>query len=88
MRAPQWWWGHRAYKPTQLYICGTHDVPPIPYRLRGGECVIRLDTRRADGTYVRRGDADYRPRLGDAGREATPKRFAEWLVALARNCKA
>jgi hypothetical protein len=83
----QYWWGHRAQKKTLLYIvgCEPSDVPAMPLRLGTSDCVIRLDTRRADGTYVRRGDPDYKPRLQEAEREGTPPEFAAWLVELARS---
>lgn len=84
----QWWWGHRAQKKTWLYIVGCEpaDVPTMPLRLGKSDCVIRLDTRRADGSYVRKGDPDYKPRLDDAEREHTPPAFAAWLVELASRC--
>jgi len=86
LAVPQWWWGHRAEKPTLLYIvgCEPRDVPEIPMRIGRSECVIRLDKRRPDGTHIRKGDTDYRPALGPEEREATPPAFARWLVALAR----
>lgn len=82
----QYWWGHRAEKRTWLYICGVEpsEIPQMPLRLGTSDCVIRLDTRRPDGSYVRKGDADYRPRLNEAEREHTPIEFAKWLVELAR----
>lgn len=82
----QWWWGHKAEKPTLLYIvgCDPRDIPPMPYKMGRSECVIRLDKRRADGTHIRKGDSDYRPALGPKEREATPPAFAAWLVELAR----
>ena len=88
LAAPQWWWGHRAQKPTLLYIVGVEprDVPDMPLRLGKSECVIRLDKRRPDGTHIRKGDADYRPALGPEEREATPLAFAKWLVELSIHC--
>lgn len=89
MQVPQWWWGHRADKPTRLYVCGCEPIqrPAIPFKLGESACVIRLDTRRADGTHVRKGDPDYKPRLGQKEREATPIDFAKWLIELATICK-
>lgn len=85
----QWWWGHKAEKPTLLYIvgCEPNELPEIPYRVGKSECVIRLDKRRADGTHIRKGDKDYRPALGPRDREATPVDFATWLVELAVRCR-
>ena len=82
----QWWWGHRAEKPTWLYICGVEprDVPAAPLVIGRSECVIRLDKRRADGTHIRKGDADWRQPLGPEEREATPPAFAAWLLDVAR----
>jgi hypothetical protein len=89
LQAPQWWWGHRADKPTRFYICGCdpRELPEIPFKLGVSDCVIRLDTRRPDGTYVRKGDPDYKPRLAKAEREATPPELAKWLVELASICR-
>lgn len=82
----QWWFGHKADKPTLLYIvgCAPENVPPIPFRLGRSECVIRLDKRRPDGSHIRKGDPDYRRPLGQAEREGTPLALAEWLVSVAR----
>jgi hypothetical protein len=85
----QWWWGHRAQKRTWLYIvgCDPHELPAIPMKLGRSDCRIRLDKRRADGTHIRKGDADYQPCLGPAEREHTPPEMATWLVELARQCR-
>ena len=82
----QWWFGHRAQKRTLLYIvgCGPNNAPRLPLRIGISDCRIRLDKRRPDGTHIRKGDADYRPILGNAEREHTPPLLAEWLVELAR----
>jgi len=84
----QWWWGHRAQKKTWLYIVGCQpaDIPPMPFKLGKSDCRIRLDKRRADGSHIRKGDADFQPLLGDAEREHTPAEFAVWLCELARIC--
>lgn len=84
----QYWWGHRAQKKTWLYIvgCAPRDIPDMPIKLGVADCRIRLDKRRADGTRIKKGDADYQPLLGDAEREHTPEAMARWLVELARRC--
>lgn len=84
----QYWWGHRAQKKTWLYIvgCSPRDIPDIPMVLGTASCRIRLDKRRADGSRIKKGDADYQPLLGDAEREHTPEALARWLVELARRC--
>ena len=85
----QYWWGHRAQKKTLLYVvgCDPADVPRMPLVLGVSDCVIRLDKRRADGTHIRKGDADWREPLGPAEREHTPPELARWLVELAGRCK-
>lgn len=85
----QHWWGHRAQKATLLYIVGCRpaDLPAMPMRIDEPTCVIRFDQRRPDGTHIRKGDADWRPRLGSAEREHTPPELAAWLVELARRSK-
>jgi len=84
----QYWWGHRAQKKTLLYIvgCDPKNIPLMPMVLGVSDCVIRLDTRRANGTHIRKGDADWKQRLGPAEREHTPPEMASWLVALALKC--
>jgi hypothetical protein len=84
----QYWFGHRAQKKTLLYIvgCEPHNLPDMPLRLGISDCVIRLDKRRADGTHIRKGDADWRQPLGQAEREHTPPELAEWLLEVARRC--
>jgi len=88
LEVEQFWWGHRAQKKTWLYIvgAGTAEIPAIPIRLGNPECVIRFDMRRSDGTRIRKGDSDYRSRLGPAEREHTPPAFAKWLLELAAVC--
>ena len=87
--APQKWWGHKAERATWFYVvgCGPRDVPDIPLKMGQAEGVIRLDQRRADGTHIRKGDADWRPRLNAEENEKTPPELASWLVALARSCQ-
>lgn len=76
----QYHWGHRAAKPTKLYIVGTDDVPKIPHK--DGEpkyCITQ-------GHGVRIGHPKFKSRLTDWERMATPKEFAFWLVELAQRC--
>ena len=74
----QHWWGHRAEKPTWLYIVGAgpRDLPTMPMVLGPSSHVIQ--TRRRD---------DHRPHVTKAEREHTPADLAEWLVQLARSCR-
>ena len=73
----QQWFGHRAEKPTLLYIvgCDPVDLPAIPFTLEYATHVIQ--SRKRNG---------YRPHVSKAEREHTPKLFAEWLVTVAIRC--
>mgnify|MGYP007032583599 CR=1 FL=1 len=73
----QFWWGHRAMKATWLYIrgCAPGDIPAYPLVL--GESPRVINTRK-------RGS---RPEVSKREREATPPKFAQWLVELARRCE-
>jgi len=75
MGVSQWWWGHRADKPTLLYVCGVEprDVPPSPFKI--GEASHVIQSRKRSG---------YRPHVSKPEREHTPVAFARWLVELAR----
>ena len=90
LAAPQKWWGHRAEKATWFYVVGCEPsaIPDVPLTLGKAGAVIRLDQRRPDGTHIRKGDADWVPRLNAAENEQTPPELARWLVELARRCKA
>ena len=89
LAAPQKWWGHRAEKATWFYVVGCEpgEIPALPLKLGQAEGVIRLDQRRPDGTHIRKGDADWVPRLSAAENEHTPPELARWLVELAARCK-
>lgn len=77
----QWHWGHRAKKPTKLYIVGAGEIPAQPRRDgQPTHCVTQ-------GHGVRVGDPAFLPRIPDWEREATPKDFARWLVEIAESCK-
>ena len=86
----QWWWGHRADKPTWLYIvgCQPSEIPDIPLRSGLAECVVVRPRRRKDGTRLRKGMAGWRPEITKAEREHTPPDLARWLVELASRCAA
>lgn len=75
LRVEQIWWGHRARKATWLYICGMarKDVPAMP---------LSFDLP----THSCSSGRDRRPQIRRRERSATPPRFAEWLVSLARLC--
>lgn len=73
----QWLWGHRAVKPTWLYIVGC-DVPPMP---------PTPDTPRppSGGRAATQRDRSTRSmleRLPRSQRPVTPPAFAEWLVQM------
>ncbi len=88
LQVNQHWWGHKAAKPTWLYICGLRTalpvlpLPPYPEVTH----VIQCASKRPDGTRVAKGDADWKPELPKRERELTPPLFAQWLVDLARLC--
>lgn len=79
LAAPQQWWGHKAEKATWFYCVGCEpgDMPPVPLVL--GEAAYVVQSRKR---------TDYRPHITKAEREHTPPELAEWLVELARRCKA
>lgn len=69
----QWWFGHKADKPTWLYMVGIEptDLPSIPYRI--GEPAFVVNTSKRVGAVRRR------PEISKAEREHTPLALAEWL---------
>lgn len=81
-------WGHRAEKPTFLYIvgCAPGEIPAMPIALGAASHVIGASGRRRDGGRLHKGDPGWRPECGKAEREHTPAALAHWLVALARRC--
>lgn len=85
----QWWFGHRAEKPTWLYVCGCDpfDVPPLPFVLGESTHVITQMRTLRDGTRLQKGMPGWRPEVTKHEREATPLKLAEWLIELARRCK-
>jgi hypothetical protein len=78
----QWRWGHRAIKPTWLYVVGAESIPPIPDapgpRPAGG------NMRSVGGDTSRRSMTE---RLPKTQRHLTPPAFAKWLVLLASSCR-
>jgi hypothetical protein len=79
----QWWWGHRAVKPTWFYVVGTRDLPPIP--TPSGE------RPPSGGKEARARDPKARSmleRLPKSQRHLTPDTLAAWLVEVASRCVA
>lgn len=74
----QFHFGHKAAKPTWLYIvgCEPNDLPPIPQRQGKASHVTRP---HANGTGARF--------LTKSEREHTPVELARWLVEVARRSK-
>lgn len=72
----QWWFGHRAEKPTLLYVsgCKPGDVPGMPFKIGEASHVIQSKSRA-------------RPHVSKAEREHTPQDLATWLVELAGRCR-
>lgn len=84
LSAPQWWWGHLAFKSTWLYIVGVKpaDVPSVPLRI--GQPLYTVSTRASSRKTMR-----HRGLIGEmkkSERDKTPILFAQWLVELARRC--
>jgi hypothetical protein len=77
----QFHWGHRAAKPTRLYIVGTDSVPAQPHR--EGEPTHCI----SQGHGVRIGHPKFKSRVPQWEREATPPAFARWLVEIAASCR-
>lgn len=77
LQVPQFWWGHRAFKSTWLYIVGVapSEIPRIPLVLGEASHVV--------GLYSGRDRSIARKSISKAEREATPPKFAAWLLDLA-----
>lgn len=84
----QWWFGHRADKPTMIYTvgCEPEHIPPIPFKLGEATHVISSSSRQKTRSGTPRGDKlrGWKPPVTKAEREHTPLRLAEWLVEVAR----
>ncbi len=78
--------GHRALKPTWLYVVGVRwsAVPALPLALGEATHVVGASGRRSDGGRLHKGDRGWRPEVTKREREATPYALAVWLVDLAR----
>jgi hypothetical protein len=79
----QWWWGHRAVKPTWLYIVGLRGpIPAMPCRPleerppSGGKGATARDPKLRSMLE----------RLPKTQRHLTPPAFTWWLVDLAAQC--
>lgn len=70
-------WGMRAQKDTWLYIVTSDLVGPVVL-LRGAKPTHVVTTSRANRASL--------PECGKVERRLTPPAFAEFLVALARQC--
>jgi len=72
----QTWFGHRARKPTLLYIVGVEPfaLPSLPYSMAEPSVVISTSTKKGERL----------PALSGAHRAATPPEMAKWLIAVAR----
>lgn len=70
--------GHRAQKPTWLYIVGLApcELPAIPLKLGTASHVVN--------TRIRKGNIGWRPSIKKLERSATPPALAAWLVAVAQ----
>jgi hypothetical protein len=75
IQVDQFQWGHRASKPTWLYICGTQSLPEFPAFTPGRAPALQSNSRQSN----RFG----RKLLSRPARSATPINFALWLVELA-----
>lgn len=82
----QRWFGHRAEKPTLLYIvgCEPQDMPEMPIVLGDAHYVCGASGRRRDGSRLHKGDPGWRPEITKQEREHTPPALAEWLCEVAR----
>lgn len=77
----QFWFGHKADKPTLLYIAGMEpaELPEIPFRLGDPDFVI--------ASTVRKSQKGWKPHVPKAEREHTPPLLAKYLVELASRCR-
>ena len=66
-------WGHKAAKPTWLYVVGVSAFPPLPEPKNPSHVMVRLLRNNCE-----------KPEVPKKERHITPKSFAEWLVAAAR----
>ena len=80
----QFSFGHRAAKPTLLYIvgCNPREIPTMPICLGDAPAICGTSGRRKS---LKRKTT--RPEISKAEREHTPPVLAAWLVELAKRCK-
>ena len=76
----QYHWGHRAAKPTWLYIvgCPFEELPPMPRKVGRPSHVVN--------SSIRKGRPGRRPIIPQREALLTPPAFAQWLVELAGIC--
>jgi hypothetical protein len=81
-------WGHRADKPTWLYIVGASSLPPMPPALPSREHKTAKRRTLKNGA-IRHGDATrgVLECLSKNQRHLTPEPFARWLIALAETSR-
>ena len=74
------WFGHRARKPTLLYVVGLEPraLPPFPLSIAEPTATIETEIRGRPGAL---------PAVSRRERSATPPQFAEWLVKVARSTR-
>lgn len=74
----QFAWGHKALKPTFLYICGVSrdNLPPLPRRNVGSRPTHYI-ADKVEGQKF----------LSKRSREKTPVSLAHWLVEVASRCQ-
>lgn len=81
----QWWFGHRADKPTLLYIVGIEpsELPPLPFRLGEPSHVISSTNKHKTRIGRSRKGGIWKPQVTKAEREHTPVALAVWLREVA-----
>lgn len=85
-------WGHRADKPTWLYIvgCRHRDIPAMPPRQPPRESWMPSRRRLVEdlaNPNRARGTRGIVERMSKTQRHLTPMAFALWLVELAEACE-
>jgi hypothetical protein len=82
IQVDQFHWDHKARKRTLLYIVGTYDLPPFPRRKGKPTHVIDRPGKNRKKTRPNCGKL---PWCNKKEREATPLKFAKWLIEIAQN---
>lgn len=72
----QKWWGHRAEKPTWLYIvgCSPREIPELPFSILPAKAACGRSSKRST------------PSMEKDERAMTPLAFTWWLEELASRC--